>query len=104
MVLSGTDFAAFEVFKDATEDYRYNLAQTMNELQIKYISNTTSSSADKGATISQQYWKDFPDFEHGFLPFSEMIRNAAWSFFSLLGWAVSLIAMACFFTRRLKAI
>jgi len=30
----------------------------MNNWQIKYIANNTSSS-DKGAVMSKQYWKDF---------------------------------------------
>jgi len=44
MVLSGTDFGSYKIFKREAEDYRYNLAQTMNNLQIEHISNYTASS------------------------------------------------------------
>ncbi len=104
MVLSGTDFASYQAFNDYAETYRYNLAQTMNNLQIEHISNTTTTSADKGAVISQQYWKDFPDFEHEFLSFSEMSRNASFSFLSLFIWLIAFLLMANFSTKRLKAI
>ena len=103
MAMSGTDFLAYRNFQDQTEEYRYDLAQTMNELQIKHISNNVSSSADKKATISQQYWKDFPDFQHQFLSFSTVVKNEAFSLFALLLWLTGLLFLANFSTKNLKA-
>lgn len=103
MTLSGSDFDSYQIFKEETEQYRYNLAQTMNDLQIKYISNNTTSSADKGAVISQQYWKDFPVFEHRFLTPKEMTQAIAYSVLSLFMWLLGLTFGTLFLTRNIKA-
>ena len=103
MIMSGTDFYSYQIFQKETENYRYNLAQTMNDLQIKYISNRTTSSADKKATISQQYWKDFPTFQHRFLTKSEMVRAITYSVFALLLWLIVLTFGTFFLTKNLKA-
>ncbi|MEM9886801.1 MAG: DUF3526 domain-containing protein [Bacteroidota bacterium] len=103
MAMSGTNFLAYRNFQDQAEEYRYNLAQTMNELQIKYISNNASSSADKKARISQQYWKDFADFQHQFLSFKTIIKHESLSLLSLLLWLAGLLFLATFSTRNLKA-
>ena len=102
MALSGTDFYAFRNFQTQSETYRYNLAQTMNNWQIKFIANNTSSS-DKGAVISQQYWKDFEDFQHEQLAFSTIISNEKLSLFALLMWLGGLLFLVNFSTRNLKA-
>jgi len=103
MTLSGSDFDSYQIFKRETEEYRYNLAQTMNDLQIEYISNSASSSADKKAVISQQYWKDFPTFEHRFLTNKEMAQATAYSILSLIIWLLVLAFGALFLTRNIKA-
>jgi len=102
MALSGTDFYAFRNFQTQSETYRYNLAQTMNNWQIKFIANNTSSS-DKGAVISQQYWKDFEDFQHEQLAFSTIISNEKLSLFALLMWLGGLLFLVNFSTSNLKA-
>lgn len=102
MALSGTDFYAFRNFKNQSEDYRYNLAQTMNNWQIKYIKNNTSSS-DKGAVISQQFWKDFADFRHEHLAFSKIINNEKLSLLALLLWLGALLLFVNYSTKNLKA-
>ena len=102
MALSGTDFYAFRNFQTQSETYRYNLAQTMNNWQIKLIANNTSSS-DKGAVISQQYWKDFEDFQHEQLAFSNIISNEKLSLLALLLWLGGLLFLVNFSTRNLKA-
>jgi ABC-2 type transport system permease protein len=104
MVLSGTDFGSYQIFKSEAEEYRYNLAQTMNNLQIEHISNTTTSSADKGAVISQQYWKDFPSFEHRFLKVNEIIDSISYSLFCLILWLGLLLSCMFFFTNTLRAL
>lgn len=103
MTLTGTDFQAYRNFQHQAEDYRYNLAQTMNELQIKHISNNVKSSADKKAVLSQQYWIDFPDFQHQQLTLKNIIRNSWYSFFALLLWLSGLLMLIIFKTKKLKA-
>lgn len=104
MVFSGTDFDSYQIFKEEAESYRYNLAQTMNNLQIEHISNTTTSSADKNAVISQQYWKDFPPFKHRFLKRAEMIQAISLSAMALCFWAILLVLGPFYFAKNLKAI
>jgi ABC-2 type transport system permease protein len=104
IVLSGTDFHSYHIFKEEAEAYRYNLAQTMNNLQIEHISNTTTSSADKKAVISQQYWKDFPPFQHRFLKKTEMVKAISLPIIVLFVWAILLLLSTLFFTKNLKAI
>lgn len=102
MALSGTDFQAFRNFQNQAEDYRYNLAQTMNNLQIKHISNKVKSSADKKAVLSQKYWIDFPDFQHQQLSLNKIIQNEWYSFFALLLWLIGLLSLMFFNTKKLK--
>ena len=104
MVFSGTDFGSYQIFKKEAETYRYNLAQTMNDLQIEHISNNTTSSADKKAVISQQYWKDFPTFQHRFLTKNEMSQSTAYSTLALLLWLLLLSLSVLFLTKNLKAL
>lgn len=104
MVLSGTDFESYQLFKEEAENYRYQLAQTMNDLQIEHISNDVATSADKKAVISQQYWKDFPTFEHRFLSNQEMFQALVYPFLSLLLWLCVFFIGAKLFTRNLKAL
>jgi len=104
MVLSGTDFASYQVFKKEAEEYRYNLAQTMNNLQIEHISNNAKSSADKKAVISKQYWKVFPPFHHRFLTLGEMIDSIAYSILSLFIWFFGLAFCFFFLTKKLSAL
>ena len=104
MVLSGTDFGSYQIFKKEAEAYRYNLAQTMNDLQIENISNYMTGSANKKAVISQQYWKDFPTFQHRFLSNNEIIHSITYSVLVLLVWLTFLALGALFLTNNLKAL
>jgi len=91
MAFSGTDYAAYRHFNEQGEIYRYGLAQTMNNLQIKLVSNKTSSSSDKRSAISRQYWADFPDFEQQFLSFRQVLRNEWVSLVALGVWFFGLV-------------
>jgi len=104
MALAGTDFRAYRSFKDQAEDYRYELAQTMNELQMEFISNNVASSADKGAVLDQQHWHDFPDFRPGPLPLADSIQSAGQALLALILWVVGLTALALFLRRPTSVI
>ena len=104
MVLSGTDFESYQMFNEAAENYRYSLAQTMNDLQIEQISNTVKSSADKNAVISQQNWIDFPAFKHDFLSFKKMIKSTILSIGALAIWLIIVVLLTVYFSKNLKAI
>ena len=76
----------------------------MNDLQIKYISNNATSSADKKAVISQQNWKDFPPFQHRFLTNAEMVQGITYPLIALLVWLLVLFLGVSFFSKNLKAL
>jgi len=76
----------------------------MNNLQIKHISNNAASSADKKAVISQQYWKDFPPFQHRFFTKSEMTMAITYSTLALILWLFLLTLSVLFLTKNLKAL
>ena len=59
MAFTGTDFESYIAFQKEAEDYRYQLAQTMNALQIELIGNKKPGPNDKPYTISRDHWKDF---------------------------------------------
>ncbi|MEO1449736.1 MAG: DUF3526 domain-containing protein [Bacteroidota bacterium] len=87
MALCGTDFESYVDFQHQAEDYRYKLAQKMNELQIKYISpNRVSGSEGKVDVIERSEWKAFPDFHHQFMGFGQTLENEVIAILSLLIW------------------
>ncbi|MCU0324065.1 MAG: DUF3526 domain-containing protein [Spirosomaceae bacterium] len=103
MALAGTDYAAYNDFQNKAEDFRYKLAQTMNELQMKYISNKVKNSADKKAVISKKNWAEFPDFHHQFLGLSEVLKNELYSIISLIIWTLWMFFLVKYSIKNLKA-
>jgi ABC-2 type transport system permease protein len=103
MALSGTDYSAYNDFQNQAEDFRYKLAQTMNELQIKYIGNKVKSSADKKAIISSKNWKDLPDFHHQFLNLGMVLKNEIVSIISLILWVLGIFFLVNYSIKNLKA-
>jgi ABC-2 type transport system permease protein len=90
MALSGTDFYAFNDFQTQAEKFRYQLAQTMNELQINHIGNKVKNSADKKAKLDRQEWLNIPDFKHKFLSIKSAFDTEKISFVALLFWVMLL--------------
>lgn len=103
MSLSGTDYDAFEHFQDQTEVFRYDLAQKMNELQMKFISNKVKSSSDKNAKISKEHWAQLPDFRHEHLALSTVLKNSMLSIISLMIWLFALVASIKIFSPSIKS-
>jgi ABC-2 type transport system permease protein len=104
MSLAGTDFESYVTFQQEAEDYRYQLAQTMNELQMKLISNKKPGPNDKPYTISQDHWKSLPDFKPQFHGIGTALRSEAWALISLLGWSVLSILLIGRVAKKAKAI
>jgi ABC-2 type transport system permease protein len=104
MAISGTDFGSYVQFQQQAEAYRYHLAQHMNELQIKLISNKKLGEQDKPYSISKDYWKAFPDFAYVGRSLAEVIRDEALSLTALLIWITLLFTAVRFLSQTLKAI
>ncbi len=91
MALAGSDYATYDNFREQAEGYRYQLAQTMNDLQIKYISNVRGKRIQgKPDILSKTHWSQFPDFNYRFLSFSKSLAGEFFSLISLLGWMLVL--------------
>jgi ABC-2 type transport system permease protein len=100
MVFSGTDFSAYQGYQNQAEKYRYNLAQTMNDLQIKYIPNNTPKEGSHTLHIDKKNWKDFSDFAYQYSDLSNTILEAIISSISLLFWFI----LVCLLINRLSLI
>ena len=104
MALTGSDFAAYKDFQQQAEAYRYQLAQAMNELQMKYISNKKPEPGEKPYSISSSHWHDFPDFSYQSRKSDFVFRNEALSALALLFWMVLLTTLLFTITKKFKAI
>jgi ABC-2 type transport system permease protein len=104
MSLAATDFLSYVHFQNEAEDYRYSLAQTMNELQMKYISNDVKTSADKKAIIDRKHWQEFPDFHYSFQSAAIAVQHEASSFVALVLWLIIVVSVALRLSKKLTAI
>jgi ABC-2 type transport system permease protein len=104
MGISGTGFNTYMQFQQQAEDYRYQLAQHMNDLQIKLISNKKLGDQDKPYSISREYWKSLPDFSYKVDSPAVMIAGETRSLFALVCWMLLLITTVVILSKELKAI
>ncbi|MBW8684652.1 ABC transporter permease [Chitinophaga rhizophila] len=103
MALSGTDFKAYRHFQNEAETYRYGLAQTMNELQMKYIGNVKTDH-DKPQIIDKDHWTTFPDFKNTYQSVSSVASQQLLAFIAMLLWFICSFALIYFTARSAKAI
>jgi ABC-2 type transport system permease protein len=104
MALSGTGFESYIHFQKQAEAYRYQLAQKMNELQMRYISNVKLSPTDKPYTISHEHWKEFPDFNYRFVTTSSALRNEYLSITALLMWSALSFMLIVYVSKKVKTL
>ncbi|MCX2678680.1 DUF3526 domain-containing protein [Galbibacter sp. EGI 63066] len=91
MALTGTDYNSFMDFQDQAEQYRYHLAQSLNDLQIKHVSNSAKSSADPDYALDKKHWGMIEDFKYQPLQIGMALRSELISFLSLLFWVLLLV-------------
>ena len=104
MALTGTDFAAYTDFQNQAEAYRYRLAQRMNDLQIRLISNKKLGEKEKPYFIDKENWRQFPDFKYQFLTTKTVFKNESLSLFALLAWFIGLLVLVKMRVKRFKAV
>ncbi len=104
MALTGTDFASYAAFQRQAESYRFLMAQKMNDLQIKYVSNHTTTSADKHSRVDKKMWKSIPDFRFEPLTIAETLQAELNSLIALFGWVIILFSFIHVLSKSLKAI
>lgn len=103
MGLSGTDFNAYRHFQGEAEAYRYILAQTMNEWQMKYIGNEKTSH-DKSHVIGKEHWTGFPDFHYTYPSIASVTAQQALALFVMSGWFILSFVLIYFTAGSAKAI
>lgn len=104
MAFSGTDFTAYRHFQQQAEAYRYQLAQTMNGLQMKYISNKKLSSTDKPYSIEKAHWTTFPDFQYRYQGISAIARQQWTALAALASWLLLSLFFIYYTSAKAKAI
>ncbi|MDC8005866.1 DUF3526 domain-containing protein [Aureisphaera galaxeae] len=105
MSMAGTDFRSYIDFQNQADDYRYELAQTMNELQMEYISpKKKSGSEGKIHVVGHEHWKEFPDFNHQPTPFIQTMKEALPALIAMLLWLLITVEILLFTSKRARAI
>jgi ABC-2 type transport system permease protein len=104
MAFSGTGFAAYRHFQQQAETYRYHLAQTMNQLQMKYISNKKLNSTDKPYNIDKEHWTSFPDFKYQYQPVRVIIKQQGVPLAALALWLAMSVFLINYIAGKAKVI
>ncbi|WP_207513762.1 ABC transporter permease [Longitalea luteola] len=104
MAMSGTDFQSYIQFQQQAEAYRYRLAQHMNDLQIKLISNKKPGEHDKPYSISSDHWKAFPDFEFERTSQVCVLMHETPALAALFCWLTALVVTTVILSKKLKAL
>ncbi|MCK8521244.1 DUF3526 domain-containing protein [Aquimarina sp. D1M17] len=105
MIMSATDFSSYIDFQKQADDYRYQLAQTMNELQMEYISpKRKSGSEGKVHVVGHEHWEEFPDFAHKPMSFSSSIKQVFPALLSIALWTIVAFVLLVFTSKNAKAV
>ncbi|RZJ50341.1 MAG: DUF3526 domain-containing protein [Flavobacterium sp.] len=104
MGLSNTDYDSYIDFQKQAEDYRYTMAQKMNGLQIKYISNKKPGPNDKPLTIGKEHWADVEEFHYEPKAIWEVLKSEIVSVLSIILWISLLFILIRIAAKNLKAI
>jgi len=104
MGLSNTDYDSYIDFQKQAEKYRYIMAQKMNALQVKYISNKKPGPNDKPLIIGKEHWADLEEFHYEPKSISEVLKTEIVSIVSILLWIILLFVLIRIAAKNLKAI
>jgi ABC-2 type transport system permease protein len=107
MALAGTNLAAHHRFLTAAEDYRYDMVQKYNRLQMEAITfaddigRSNDAVSEQRTRVSSQNWADMPEFTLAMEPLKDRFVKASSAVFMLLGWAFLATLFMAFTSRRL---
>jgi ABC-2 type transport system permease protein len=104
MALSQTDFETYTSFQQQAEQYRYDLAQAMNDLQIKLIPNAKLADTAKAYSIDKNNWAAFKDFTYKAPTTATILKQQTTAFIALLVWLLVLCAALHFSIKYFKAL
>jgi len=92
MAATQTDFANFRRFLEQGEQYRYDLVQGLNQLQVDKISYAQDQGS-ANARVSNTYWQTFPPFEYQSLTTTQTLRRVLPAGGILVLWLVLLMIL-----------
>ena len=104
MGLSNTDYDSYIDFQKQAEKYRYGMAQKMNALQVKYISNKKPGPNDKPLSISKEHWADLEEFHYEPKEIPAILKSEILSVVSIFLWIILLFALLRIAAKNLKAL
>ena len=104
MALSGTDYASYVHFQQQAEQYRYEMAQKMNGLQMEFIPNQKPRPTDKPHRIDHKHWEDVPQFTYRPSGVGSVLRGEWLSLLALVFWLVGLGFVIRLLTSTLTAL
>ncbi|PXW17786.1 MULTISPECIES: ABC transporter permease [Chryseobacterium] len=94
MIATGTDFFSYNQFQEQAEEYRYQMAQHLNDLQIEQISNIKPENGGPPAVIDKHNWEKFPDFQYRYTSVLNSMKQQPVPAAALVLWmAVCIIAI-----------
>ncbi|OCA74466.1 ABC transporter permease [Chryseobacterium arthrosphaerae] len=104
MIATGTDFFSYTQFQKQAEKYRYEMAQHLNDLQIKHISNIKPEKGGPPAIIGKDNWKKFPDFNYQYTSVTDSLKAQPIPAAALVLWLIICVAAIEISGRKLKLI
>ena len=105
MVMASTDFSSYIDFQHQADNYRYHLAQTMNELQMQYISpKKESGSEGKKHVVNHKHWEEFTDFNHQPMAFNSSFKEALPALIAIVLWTIAGFGLLLFTSKKATAL
>lgn len=104
MIATGTDFFSYTQFQKQAEEYRYQMAQHLNDLQIEHISNIKPENGGPPAVIDKDNWEKFPDFKYRYTSVLYSLKEQPIPAASLVLWMVICVIAIEISGRKLKLI
>jgi len=104
MGFAGTDFDTYVNFLTQTENYRYEQAQYLNNLQMKYISNKATSSEGKVHVVKKEHWKSLPSFNYQYISIRKTVTKQLFAIITLFVWLLLTLGFISKFSNRFKII
>jgi ABC-2 type transport system permease protein len=104
MGLSNTDYDSYIDFQNQAETYRYDMAQKMNGLQIKYISNKKPSATSKPLIIDKEHWGEVAEFHYEPKGILYVLKTEIISIISIIMWIILLFVFIRIASKNLKVI
>lgn len=104
MIATGTDFFSYAQFQKQAEEYRYQMAQHLNDLQIENISNIKPENGGPPAVIDKDNWEKFPDFKYRYTSVLYSLKEQPVPAASLVLWMAICVIAIEISGRKLKLI